>query len=443
MSKNQKFEEEKKYLLEQVKKLVTDDIENIPKAEGNEAKNCSSFPPTDKLKFNAEKYDISAENFIVNTVPNGADVDDKEKDKEQEKLNFNSGHVSVLEEDIEDRVDKSDERSRNTNISSEKGKEGKKHKVLYLKKKKHKDVQETSKKDQIVSNTQSLLSKVKDSKKSKLSYLSDYESESKLNMTQIVKKDNCIKNLSDREKLSHLVKKEGFPKVFNCLTFIKFNRNNPLERKIEDIVSNIGLLRTTLILLQINMQSNNSTNFLNNSFDKFNYGGENNESSINSEEDIDILIDGIGLPDNTIKDREVRESVIKNKTNNKRKEALIRAKSALKDLGDKELSYHLHKEKDGKIYKYNKHYCRGPKSAIYCYYCADRKCNSKANYYAKTMRFEVNRGHNIEYEEHCYIKNKYRADKYRPIMKEFAKRDCHEAQVFNKGEEYQEVKWYD
>ena len=59
------------------------------------------------------------------------------------------------------------------------------------------------------------------------------------------------------------------------------------------------------------------------------------------------------------------------------------------------------------------------------------------------MKFETVRSHNIKYEEHCYFKNRNRFDKYKLIIDEFEKRECHEAQIFKKENGTKLVKWYD
>ena len=109
-----------------------------------------------------------------------------------------------------------------------------------------------------------------------------------------------------------------------------------------------------------------------------------------------------------------------------------------------ELGIHLQKDRDGKIYKYTKHHIRSNKGNVsYVYYCAETKCNAKGNYNVDSMDFVTFREHDIPYNEHCYIKNKNRFDKFTPIIEEFEKRDCREAQVFKKDNGSQLVKWYD
>ena len=53
------------------------------------------------------------------------------------------------------------------------------------------------------------------------------------------------------------MEEKEFKKIFNCLIIISLDRNNPLENKLDDIINNIGLLRTSLIFLQIKFEINN------------------------------------------------------------------------------------------------------------------------------------------------------------------------------------------
>ena len=109
-----------------------------------------------------------------------------------------------------------------------------------------------------------------------------------------------------------------------------------------------------------------------------------------------------------------------------------------------ELGIHLQKNKEGRIYKYTKHHYRGNKGKTsYVYYCADTKCSGKADYNVDTMDFVPFRAHDMKYEDHCYIKNKNRFDKFSPIIEEFEQRDCKEAQVFKRDNGSQLGKWYD
>ena len=77
------------------------------------------------------------------------------------------------------------------------------------------------------------------------------------------------------------------------------------------------------------------------------------------------------------------------------------------------------------------------------YYCADPKCNARGCYNVESMEFEIFKEHDLLYNDHCYIKNKNRYDRCSPIIEEFERRQCHEAQIFKKENGSQLVKWYD
>jgi len=69
--------------------------------------------------------------------------------------------------------------------------------------------------------------------------------------------------------LSNLVQNIGFDKVFECLNKNPLNREKSIERDIDDIINRIGLLRTSLILIQLKFnfleksQNINTNNIIN------------------------------------------------------------------------------------------------------------------------------------------------------------------------------------
>ena len=214
---------------------------------------------------------------------------------------------------------------------------------------------------------------------------------------------NCEDNINnnnyeaERDELLKLIKLEGFNKIFTLITKAKFDSRNPIEKKLEQIIFNIGLLRTSLILLQLKHTllpepSNDNSN----------------NKNINSSNEIEL---------------------------NKRE-------SHIQELENKgyETSDHLHKENDGKIYRYKKNHLRV--NNIYMYYCADKKCKSRGIYKMKNMEFRVVYQHTIPHEEHNYIKNPYLVEQHKEIFDDFSKRSCKEAHIFkNKGGD-KLVKWY-
>lgn len=262
-------------------------------------------------------------------------------------------------------------------------------------------------------------------------------------------------NKFEKEALLQLVKIEGFNKVFRVLSKPYFDRKIPLEKKIDEIVCNIGLLRTSLILMQIKFDYyDNSQNTVAN-YNHANYNGYNSNllntysnhqsipyspptaslslpnfktnNSYNSNEiedkDIDIILDG----------KEERE-----RSNESKYKKFQGQKEIEKD--GYELGEHLHKESDGKIYKYLKHHLRVTKGFVFN--CADRKCRSKGLYDTESMNFKIIHKHTIPYEQHNYILNKDKFNQYKTIFDDFIKRDCNEAQVFKNDVGNKLVKWY-
>ena len=128
--------------------------------------------------------------------------------------------------------------------------------------------------------------------------------------------------------------------------------------------------------------------------------------------------------------------------NTKKQIELSNRESQIKDLEKKgfDLSHHLHKDKDGKIYKYVKNHLRARN--IYVFNCGDRKCKSKGLYFLKNMEFKIVLEHSIPQEEHSYIKSPIALDQYKPIFDDFKERDCKEAQIFKNRDGDKLVKWY-
>ena len=271
------------------------------------------------------------------------------------------------------------------------------------------------------------------------------------------KKDSAQK--TEREKLYEIVKKEGFFNVLSCLNNTSFNRKNPLEKEVDDIIGSIGLLRTSLILFEIKFSEDKFNNIGNKPEEKEN----NHTGRIRSnrsgkvpikDKNLEVVIDGNEEEATSPKHKSIKKSEstknmkAKNAKENKNKIDSVSPKENSGNVNDDvvnaEVGAHLQKDKEGKIYKFSKHHLRLNKGKnIYVFYCADPKCKAKSCYHENSMMFENIRGHGLKYNEHCYIKNKDRSDKYRPIIEEFEQRDCHEAQIFKKKNGNQIVKWYD
>ena len=225
---------------------------------------------------------------------------------------------------------------------------------------------------------------IQKNKKKKIIKDNDNNNEDKSDKSLLSNKNNIILNNNnndnkiEKEKLLNLVKEEGFNTIFSLISNSNFDQNNPIEKELEEIINRIGLLRVTLFLIQIKFSSS-------------------------SEE---------------------------NKILKKRKEI----ENDIKNLGE-----HLHKEKDGKIYRYFKHYIR---LRGYVFHCFDRSCKSTGLYNLENMNFKILTPHTIPYDQHIYISNKEKYEQYKDILEDFKKRDCTEAQVFKNANGDKLVKWY-
>ena len=225
---------------------------------------------------------------------------------------------------------------------------------------------------------------IQKNKKKKIIKDNDNNNEDKSDKSLLSNKNNIILNNNnndnkiEKEKLLNLVKEEGFNTIFSLISNSNFDQNNPIEKELEEIINRIGLLRVTLFLIQIKFSSSSEENKI-------------------------------------LKEKKEIENDIKN-------------------LGE-----HLHKEKDGKIYRYFKHYIR---LRGYVLHCFDRSCKSTGLYNLENMNFKILTPHTIPYDQHIYISNKEKYEQYKDILEDFKKRDCTEAQVFKNTNGDKLVKWY-
>ena len=252
--------------------------------------------------------------------------------------------------------------------------------------------------------------------KSKVKYtkIEEYNEEEKEREITPMNYSNNFNNINndnkfEKEALFQLVNIEGFNKIFGLLSKPYFNRKNPLERKIDEIICNIGLLRTSLILMQIKFDSYDAS--------------QNIIPNFSPLKEVDIVLD----------ENEDREKSVDNKNKKLKNQKEM-------DKDGYELGEHLHKESGGKIYKYLKHHMRVTKGFVFN--CADRKCKSKGLYDIETMNFKIILKHTIPYEQHNYIMNKSKFNQYKTIFFFFNKRNCTEAQVFKNEAGNKLVKWY-
>jgi len=431
MSKISESKSENQVLLEKI-------IDLIPPKEQEELKQkvekftaqlnlTSNTKKSRKTKKKLDNFDITSETFCLNPEGNESQDDTnnqsknnaaplKKRDRKEKRIN--SDHISLMEEEEEGKryLKKGSGKEEGTSSPSSEDKNKSEDKISgkLTGKKRKSPVEDESE----LTEEKKSLSK----QKTKIKKNNDDESSNLYPNVITLKKQK--EYMAEKELLLQLVKKEGFMKVFNCLTIYPLNRKNQLEKNIDDIIMNIGLLRTSLILIRIKFQSEIPKN------------ENSNTNSSNAEledEDIEIVIDG---EDKNVTKRKRIDTLTKKNRSIAPKIGYIKSSS------DNDLCIHLHKDKNGKIYKYNKNYARDGNNKV-AYYCADRKCNGKANYDTETMKFEIFKDHDITHEEHNYIRNKDRADKYKEIIKEFEQRDCHEAQVFKTENGSHVAKWYD
>ena len=482
MSKTTENEEENQLLLQKIMNLIPKDeqAELMQKVDNLTSKNNlsnNSISKSRKVKNKVDKYDVSNENFCLNpenmitTIEsfesnNPSKSSNNTLNQQKNELKLDSEHISLFEE-TEEEKDKEKEKENNISYDSHKNIK-KERKVKNINKfcgKKRKNI------DEIIENENEI--EIKNDNKirrdSGLEIKNKNEENSQSESIEAPKesyekKEHLRKLLPEKERLINLVKKEGFMKIFNNLTTMPLDRKDPLEKEIDDIITNIGLLRTSLILFQIKfaeneLNKNTNTNTTNNSINN-NITPTINKNKTNSpiihtkkkNEDIQIVIDGVDDECSSKENQKNNNSILQlNKSqviNNKinKKISSPKSKSVKKETNKEELELgvHLQKDKSGNIYKYTKHHYRANRgNDIYVYYCADTRCKTKGCYFVKSMKFECIKKHELEHDEHCYIKNKDRFDKYRPIIEEFEKRDCHEAQIFKKDNGSQLVKWYD
>ena len=430
MSKLNESKSQNQVLLEKI-------IDLIPPKEQEELKQkvekftaqlnlTSNTKKSRKTKKKLDNFDITSETFCLNPEGNESQDDTnhqsknnaaplKKRDRKEKRIN--SDHISLMEEEDESKryFKKESIKEEEATSSPSSEEKNKNEDIGKLTGKKRKSPEE---------DESELIEEKKNVSSQKIKIKKNNDDENSNLYPNVITLKRQKEYLGEKEILLQLVKKEGFMKVFNCLTIYPLNRKNQLEKNIDDIIMNIGLLRTSLILFKIKFQSETPKN------------ENSNTNSSNAEledEDIEIVIDG---EDKNITKRK------RNISQTKKNRSIAPKIGYLKSSSDNDLCIHLHKDKNGKIYKYNKNYIRDGNNKV-AYYCADRRCNGKANYDSETMKFEIFKDHDITHEEHNYIRNKDRADKYKEIIKEFEQRDCHEAQVFKTENGSHVAKWYD
>ena len=408
-------------------------------------------------------FSLDDENSPITSMPVREEKINKPKKKEEQKNTLE--HISIVEDAEEDVNSISHtKRKGKDQIKKEKEKE-KVDKLCGKKRKGHHKIKISKAKEEDLASIQSIVLH-KD-----MPQLSETPQPPEI-------EDKESKILIEKELLINLVGKEGFMKVFNCLTITPLNRKDPLEKQIDDIINSIGLLRTSLILSQIKFETieNKNNNQINNNIDT-NTNQKTNEiipepENENQGNNINININSISSRTRSSKSHEII-NIISENSGKKRKfskrkklkafslnrinkrekissktEELVPCSAknvSVDELKNErlELGVHLQKDKEGNIYKYLKHHFRENKgNKMYIYYCADTRCKSKACYYITGMKFVLIKEHGLKHEEHCYMQKRDRTDKYRVIIDEFKARNCTEAQVFKRSDGTTIVKWY-
>ena len=474
-------EEDKDKLLQKIMNLIpkTEQIELKQKVETLKTTNNNTSIIT-KNNNKSDKNDSSNETTDINADPISATVETTEdynnqinKELPAEKHVLASEHISLKED-----VDEEKPISLHSTITK-KEKKKKLYDKFSGKKRKVDDEVEDNEEDE-----KEEVSKEKESEEIMNKNKNRNDEMSLSNEIEFKNNDRQLVMTREKEMLIKLVKKEGFSKILNLLTVVPLNRRDPLEKQLDDIITSIGLLRATIIMFQMkwenesikpvinekqnsNISNNNSNiNHLLNTNDKADTNSNNNKLKIKNQpnssnskqkekdENYEIVIDGIEEEESSsyknkarkISNDKQNKSQIENDNKNNKIESSPKTKLTKKDMSkeDLELGVHLQKDKTGKVYKYTKHHYRANRGNIaYVYYCADTRCKGRGCYYVKSLKFECLKSHDLSYEDHCYIKNKDRYDKFRPIIEEFERRDYHEAQIFNKNDGSQLVKWYD
>ena len=263
--KSGKQEEKQHVLLEKIIGLIPphEQLELMKKVELCTAQ-MNLFPPTSsskKTKNKKKKYESSSKESGGDSLDDTTNSKSKfnsnssQRKKESKKK---SGMSSIKEED-----DEEDEKI---------GKDKSSNKFCGKKRKNGEQIEYTTRKQNEKKNVN--------------------EDNSIINHNLLIKGK---KTMSDKKILLELVKREGFARVFNCLTIHPLNRKNRLERIMDDIIINLGLLRTSLILFQIKFQFIDGINMEFNS--NYNNNDEKSISSLNKsddeeDEDTEILING-------------------------------------------------------------------------------------------------------------------------------------------------------
>ena len=196
----------------------------------------------------------------------------------------------------------------------------------------------------------------------------------KKNNTDLKPDNNLNHPISEEEKtLIELINKYTFNIVFKACLENKMDENKPLDQSIIKLKEKIGYKEIFKILLTkysvLKTESLNESSYLNIKEEE-----TKSNSLIKSE---DIIIKNIDIKSN--KYRQIQKNNI---TRN-----------------NKGLGLHLHKYKNGEIYKYLLHRMDNAKG---WFYCSDRNCKGVGILSLKNKKFQITRDHTLKYQEHNF-----------------------------------------
>jgi len=251
-------------------------------------------------------------------------------------------------------------------------------------------------------------------------------------------KESINLNISELDVLNKLEKEYGLESVINSLCKPKLNLRNELDSyllRLKDSYDNskIAFILCKMLYIYFNSKIKVSE-VLNNQKTK-------PSSSFNS----DLKSNSCAKSDNSFctdtekefpgeipsesDDKDKEEKILKSK--NKRKKDTIsqgRENSWTKML---KIGPHYNKDETGKIFKYQ--IVSFDQSGSAFFKCIDDKCNAMGIYNFEVKKFEIIYKHNLNYEDHEYIK--YKEMDSDEIFKSLTENDKTDAQVFKEYKE--------
>ena len=315
--------------------------------------------------------------------------------------------------------------------------------------------------------------------------------------------NNSDSGSKEKQILAKMIEQKGFLFIFNLLTKSNLNRNDQIEKYIDDLISNMGLLKLSLIIFQIYFEtkinsekqralnkredasdilidididndipgsnnnmpnniypSNNNNNRTNmNNYQTNNYTSINNNNQIsnnnynpmrnNNNNDINNIINSepnmisniaYTDPNETGNERNVSKYFNNNFSYDQKKAEPKKKDTNRLSFSLKSTGLSLHFHKDEIGNVYKYSKHHFFGKDICVFYCCDKECRATANYYMNTLRFVLVNKHSKEYSEHIFVK---KPDRDRKVMDDLKKRAEHEGQMFKRSDGAKIVKWYD